>query len=265
LARAERATRLRIGSALALGPPALVCAWLGGVWLATLVVAAAAVMGREWARLTGCANASARLAVILAAAIPSVAMALGRSDVALALVAIGVVAVLVLARRAAFAWAAFGTAWIALPCLACLWLDHRSGPPAVLWLFVTVWATDTGAFVSGRTFGGPRLAPAISPHKTWAGFAGGLAGAALVTWATARLAGASVAALIPAGLALSLAAQAGDLAESLAKRRFGVKDSGHLIPGHGGLLDRLDGMLGAAAMAWALTYFTGANPLLWRV
>jgi len=100
-------------------------------------------------------------------------------------------------------------------------------------------------------------------NKTWSGFIGGILSAALVGWAAAGATGAATALLVPAGFALGLAAQLGDLAESLAKRRFGVKDSGSLIPGHGGLLDRLDGMLAAAALLGLLTLAAGASPLVW--
>jgi phosphatidate cytidylyltransferase len=142
-------------------------------------------------------------------------------------------------------------------------LRSETGRTAIFWLFATVWATDTGAFAAGRGLGGPRLAPGISPNKTWAGFVGGVLAGVLVAWGTARLTGAAAAALIPAGLAISVASQLGDLAESIAKRRFGVKDSGHVIPGHGGLLDRLDGMLTAVALQWLLTVASGASPLRW--
>lgn len=161
-------------------------------------------------------------------------------------------------------WTALGLAWIAMPSAAVIWLERVGGWTAILWLFFTVWATDSGALVAGRALGGPRLAPRLSPNKTWAGSAGGVLSAAIVGWATALLTDASVIAVVAASIGLGIAAEAGDLAESLAKRRFGAKDSGHVIPGHGGLLDRLDGMLGAAALQWLLTLAAGASPLLWR-
>jgi len=153
-------------------------------------------------------------------------------------------------------WSVSGVAYIALPCLALIWLrgQAEAGRISVLWLVLSVWATDIGAYIAGRLIGGPKLAPRISPNKTWAGLGGGMAGAALVGVGTAWMTGlASMPALALAGLALAVAEQAGDLVESAWKRHFHVKDSGSLIPGHGGLLDRVDGLLfvalGAAMMA----------------
>lgn len=267
LARAEGSGfRLRLVSALILAPPVLIAAWLGGWIFAALVALAAGGMGLEWARLTGCGGP---LGILLpsAAVLPVIAMAFGGTRTALVLTAACVATLWLAARRADCAapgWSALGTAWIAVACVALVWLDRMAGHAAILWLILTVWATDTGAYVAGRSLGGPRLAPRWSPNKTWAGVAGGALCAAIVGWTTASLTGAAVVLLVPAGIGLSLAAQAGDLAESLAKRRFGAKDSGHLIPGHGGLLDRLDGMLGAAALQWLLTLAAGASPILWR-
>jgi phosphatidate cytidylyltransferase len=254
-------------SALVLAPPVLAVAWLGGPLFAALVIMAAAGMGWEWARLTGYGAGPVVGLVALAAALPSLAQAAGQTTLAFVLAGAGAASVWLTARRAngaASGWAALGTVWIALACLACLWLDRAGGRGAILWLFLTVWATDSGAYVAGRSLGGPRLAARLSPNKTWAGCAGGIVSAALVAWAVAHAAGASVSMLVAAGIGLSIASQLGDLAESLAKRRFGVKDSGTVIPGHGGLLDRLDGMLAAAAFASLVTLAAGASPLAWR-
>jgi phosphatidate cytidylyltransferase len=164
-------------------------------------------------------------------------------------------------------WTAFGAIWVALPCVCLLWLA-RGGPAGrltLLWLLAVVWATDIGAYAAGRTFGGPRLAPRWSPSKTWSGLAGGIVCAALTGWATAAWLGISPAvplAAISAGLAI--VEQFGDLAESVAKRRFGVKDSSGLIPGHGGLLDRLDGLLAVIPVAALLTLIGGRSLLAWR-
>ncbi len=143
-------------------------------------------------------------------------------------------------------WIALGAVWVAVPCVLLLWLARPgiAGRGTVLWLFAVVWATDIGAYVFGRAIGGPRLAPTWSPNKTWAGLVGGMVCAGIVGWATTLiLASVTVLPLVAASAGLAIVEQFGDLAESVAKRRFGVKDSSGLIPGHGGLLDRLDGLL----------------------
>ncbi len=147
-----------------------------------------------------------------------------------------------------------------------LWLAPADGTgrSTLLWIFAVVWATDIGAYMAGRRIGGPRLAPRWSPRKTWAGLIGGAVCAALVGWGTARFLGsASVAPLVLVSAGLAIVEQFGDLAESAAKRRFGVKDSSGLIPGHGGLLDRLDGLL-AVVPAVALLSLIGGSVVEWR-
>jgi phosphatidate cytidylyltransferase len=155
-------------------------------------------------------------------------------------------------------WAAFGIfyAAAALVPIALLRADSSYGLVAVLWLFAVVWATDIAAFYAGRAFGGALLRASLSPKKTWSGaivgtLAGGVAGAGLI--AAAPLVGIAAPGLRPihAGIALavSMAAQAGDLFESGVKRKFGVKDASQLIPGHGGFMDRLDGFVTGALLA----------------
>jgi phosphatidate cytidylyltransferase len=120
----------------------------------------------------------------------------------------------------------------------------------MIFLFAVVWATDIAAYFVGRAVGGPKLAPQLSPNKTWSGSIGGLAGAVLAAVAVVKVSGVgSIVAATVIAIALSIAAQIGDLAESALKRRFGVKDAGTLIPGHGGLMDRLDGFVAAAVLA----------------
>ncbi len=149
-------------------------------------------------------------------------------------------------------WFMLGLVYIVLPCASLIWIRDSQGFAATLWLFVAVWASDTGAYVAGRLIGGPKLWPSVSPNKTWAGLGGAVAGAALLGLAALWLLPGADARLILGGGVIGLIGQAGDLFESWMKRRAGVKDSGTLIPGHGGALDRLDSMLFVAPAA-ALT------------
>ncbi len=164
-------------------------------------------------------------------------------------------------------WTALGLLWIALPCISFIWLgNEKTGGRAILvWMLVVVWATDIGAYAIGRGVGGPRLAPRWSPRKTWAGLVGGILSAAIAGGVTALAVEHSpVPLLILVSAGLAVVAQFGDLAESLAKRRFGVKDSSALIPGHGGLLDRLDGLLAVLPVVALMTLIGGRSVLAWR-
>lgn len=261
--------KIRIVSALVLAPPALAAVWLGWPFLSIVVVAAAAGMGLEWARLSGGAwrpPAALMMATPIAAASLS---GIGHIRLAIAAALIGGLGVWLLARLRGWKdpfWPGAGAFYLAMAVASFLWLSALTGGRAtVFWLLALVWASDIGAFAAGHAIGGPKLAPRLSPNKTWAGFFGGLAGTALVAAATAWLAQAPVALLLPVSLALGLAAQAGDLIESLAKRHYGVKDAGQLIPGHGGLLDRLDSLLAAALALGLLSRLAGESPLLWRL
>jgi phosphatidate cytidylyltransferase len=151
-----------------------------------------------------------------------------------------------------------------------LWLrsDPIYGVPAVLYVLVVAATTDTSAYAFGRLIGGPKLAPRASPNKTWSGFVAGTVAAALAGYAFAVvLGGTSAWALAFIGLGLALACQIGDLAESAVKRHFGVKDMSGLIPGHGGLFDRIDGLLLAALVAGLIALRDAAHPgqglLIW--
>ncbi len=148
-----------------------------------------------------------------------------------------------------FGWQAAGFAYALVPALALLWIRDRApqGLELLLWVFIVTWSTDIGAYIAGRAIGGPKLAPSISPNKTIAGLVGGMLSAALAgyVWAELTSLSASLFGLAPL---FALAAQAGDLFESGLKRRAGVKDSGNWLPGHGGALDRLDGLVVVATL-----------------
>lgn len=268
--------RLRVASALALAPLPVAAIWFGGVWLALLTGVAGAVMAWEWGRL--CRGAGAErvapgpaeieLVGIVVMAVAIAAFGAARAAVAAAILGAGLV--FWTARQKSEGepvWTALGTLWVALPCISFLWLarEQAGGRATLLWLLAVVSATDIGAYAVGRGVGGPRLAPLWSPRKTWSGFAGGVLCAALAGGATALALGVWPAlplVLVSAGLAI--VAQLGDLAESVAKRRFGVKDSSGLIPGHGGLLDRLDGFLAVIPVVALMTVVGGRGVLAWQ-
>jgi phosphatidate cytidylyltransferase len=246
-------------------PLALAAAWFGSPYLPALVALAAAGMGWEWARLSCLRSPVAVVLIVLGPFVATCAMAFEK-DAAAWLLAVVFAAGVALAEKdpRLRAWGAGATLWIALPCVALLWLDRGAGGrERILYLFTVVWASDIGAYAFGRLLGGPKLAPALSPNKTWAGAIGGLVCAMLAGGVVAAALTAQPAAVLLAISAfVAIAAQLGDLAESFAKRRFNVKDSGGLIPGHGGLLDRLDSLLAAAlALAAALGVATmGGTP-----
>jgi phosphatidate cytidylyltransferase len=159
----------------------------------------------------------------------------------------------------------FGVVYVAAGIAGLMWLRDLPGDGLALFLFamLAVWATDIGAYAAGRTIGGPKLAPRVSPKKTWAGLIGGMISAALVGWLVALAAGAAMPglALLVGGLS-AVVGQIGDLFESAVKRRYNVKDSGQLIPGHGGILDRIDGLL-VAAPVLAVFHATLGTALSW--
>jgi phosphatidate cytidylyltransferase len=257
-------------SALVMAPVALAAIWLGGAYFAALIALGGAVGGWEWARLCNAGRfgpsgvlvaATLLLAIVLAAfsAVPSGLLA----------AVIGALAVVLVSRmrgEAAPGLTALGVLWLAIPCVALIWLASQPelGRPTVLWIFALVWATDIGAYFAGKTFGGPRLAPQMSPSKTWSGLAGGIVFAGIVGLVTASVLNSTVLLISGVSAALAVVEQFGDLAESVAKRRFGVKDASALIPGHGGLLDRVDGLLAVVPVVALLSLVGGSSVLTWR-
>lgn len=261
---------LRVLSALALAPLPIAAVWFGSPWLPLLTAAAAAVMAWEWGRLCRHGRFGATEIVLVGAVLAAVATAaLAPFALAVGFAFAGAGLVFWAAHERAdrdARWTAAGVLWVGLPCIALLWLAHAEARRAtLLWILAVVWATDIGAYAVGRLAGGPRLAPRLSPHKTWSGLIGGVISAGLAGWITAALLGISPALpLILTSAGLAIVEQFGDLAESMAKRRFGVKDSSGLIPGHGGLLDRVDGLLAVIPAVALLTVLGGRSVLLWR-
>ncbi|MDR3533111.1 MAG: phosphatidate cytidylyltransferase [Rhodopila sp.] len=261
--------RLRVLSAAVLAPLALGCIWLGGVAFAGLVALITVGLAFEWLGL--CGQRESPLAVLLFAALPlAVALTfLGSATGAIGLLAVATVAGTALTRGIGPARPlAFGIPYLGLGAVALVWLRQppESGGVNVIVLLLVVWGSDIGAYLAGRAIGGPRLAPAISPGKTWSGAVGGLVAAAAVGSASAVILGHGAAVWRPIAFAMLIGciSQAGDLFESLLKRHFGVKDSGALIPGHGGLLDRLDALLAAAPTGALLALVLGRGVFLWE-
>jgi phosphatidate cytidylyltransferase len=252
IAPGRRELVLRVCSALVLVPLAVGTAYLGGWPFAAFWSLAAIGVFWEWSALV--AGDQRRLIVMTGGATLVVSLALaagGRLIGAVVVAALGTVAVAPMApaRRG---WVAGGVPYAGAIGIAPIALrsDSEDGFIAVMFLFAIVWTTDIVAYFLGRLIGGPKLLPRVSPKKTWSGAISGLAAAVLAAIAVATVAGLSGLLAIAAVAAfLSAVAQAGDLFESLLKRRFGAKDSSHLIPGHGGLMDRLDGFVLAAAAA----------------
>lgn len=263
--------RRRVISALVLAPVILALIVLGGFAFALLMAAALVLMALEWGALTSdYSQAGAITAGVLAFAVPLGALLLavtGEAGTGVLVIALGAPLAAAVAWwfRVPPLWTGIGVVYLGVPLLALVWLrSSEVGLIVLLWLFAVVWAADTSAYFVGRAVGGPRLAPRISPSKTWSGFLGSIVGAALIGFAIALLTGTArpgLAALL--GAALAIVAQAGDLAESALKRYAGVKDSGTMIPGHGGLLDRVDGLM-FAAPALALTGLLLQHAWPWR-
>jgi phosphatidate cytidylyltransferase len=269
--------RLLTGVILAIG--AVLAVRAGGVAFLIVVSALTAIVTFEWIRMCCREGSRATLLVALIALSVSAAMlAIWDAESALIAGAIGALAVGAVARfennRAMPIAAGMAVFIVALVSANWLRLENPDGQVTIYWLFAVVWATDSGAYIAGNMIGGARLAPRISPAKTWAGAIGGLVvgigsgiGVAAILSAVGVLAGTPDLALMAAASALlSILAQAGDLAESSAKRFFGVKDSGVWLPGHGGALDRLDSLIVATPiLALAVLLAGGSGRLLWAV
>lgn len=254
--------RLRVGSALVLAPAAIGVAYLGGWFFTVFWAGAAIIVVYEWMMLV-CRNERQSVLIVGVVAVTiAVALFAGagvgewRDSLAIAaliILALGMLGAGAIAPPGLGSWSAAGVPYAGAMGLAPIYLrsDAELGFIAIVFLFAVVWTTDIAAYFVGRAVGGPKLAPRLSPKKTCSGALGGLVGAALAGTVVAYLGGAANSFVGPilVALALSVAAQGGDLFESAVKRRFGAKDAGSLIPGHGGLMDRLDGFVAAVVLA----------------
>lgn len=254
--------QLRVISAVVLAIIALGLTWLGGLPFRLLCAAMAAMIFYEWTRMSRPAAANGIGFLPEAAAVVFIAALIaGLPAFWLLLLVVILVALTLLAARvrATGQWDAGGLAYACVSGLSLALLrdgDH-SGLVAILFLFAVVWATDIFAYFVGRAVGGPKLAPSISPGKTRSGALGGVAGGVVAGLALAAVTGAGNLALLGiVALVLSVVAQAGDLFESWVKRRHGRKDSGVLIPGHGGVMDRVDGLVAAALALYVIGWIS---------
>jgi phosphatidate cytidylyltransferase len=250
---------LRVAAALVLAPAAIAAGYAGGwLWTASLTMVAIGLY-LEWLMVVGLlGERRAAVGGTIALAIAGACLVLGRIEAAWIVLAVGLVAVAILSSRLR-GWSAAGFIYAAAAQMASvlLRLDAEMGFTALVFVFLIVWVSDIGGYFAGRGIGGPKLWPRVSPKKTWAGAIGGFAGSLAVAAAFAALAphrdgqllALKIEPLLGLGAVLSIVSQLGDLFESAVKRRFGVKDSGHLIPGHGGLMDRLDGFIAAMVVA----------------
>ena len=247
---------MRIAAALVLAPLAIAAAYAGGwLWTASLTMVAIGLY-IEWLMVVGLlSERRAAIGGTVALAVAGACLVFGRIEAAWIVLAVGLVVVAVVSSRLRH-WSAAGFVYAAAAQMASvlLRLDADMGFAALLFVFLIVWVTDIGGYFAGRGIGGPKLWPQVSPKKTWAGAVGGFAGSLAVAAAFAALAphrelALKIGPLLGLGAVLSIVSQLGDLFESAVKRHFGVKDSSHLIPGHGGLMDRLDGFIAAMVVA----------------
>ena len=266
---------VRTLSAAVLIPAVIVDVWVGGIWFNLFVALLAVLMAHEWTVLAHRGD-PAQFALHAASAMSGALLPL-QAGMPGAIIAIAVLwglsAVIARVQNPESAkWVYLGVPYVGIPAVALVVLrnDPQYGTEAIIWVLVTVWAADTLAYFSGRIIGGPKLAPVLSPKKTWAGLGGAIAGSAIASavfaWATG-LNAIWVLAAIAGGLAI--VEQGGDLFKSALKRHYGVKDSGRLIPGHGGVIDRVDGLVAVAVAAAVIglarggIQATGAGLLVW--
>jgi phosphatidate cytidylyltransferase len=252
---------LRIVAALVLVPVALAAAYAGGWYWLALVTVTACGLFVEWQFLIGAAKrsllGSGAFVLIMSAA------ALNLHDLGAAVICVAAAVLLCAAfsTEATRLWAPLGAVYAAAALLASVLLrqDRDLGFEALLFVFLMVWGTDILGYFAGRGIGGPKLWVRVSPNKTWAGAIAGLIGSVVLAVSFAWFDHRAVLPLTVLAVGLSIVSQLGDLFESAVKRHFGVKDSSHLIPGHGGLLDRLDGFVTAVAAAALIGVIRGGT------
>jgi phosphatidate cytidylyltransferase len=257
---------VRAVSAALLIPAVLLDVWQGGIWFEVFMAFFGVLIAHEWSNIVHNRNSAQfalhAAAAIVAAFLPKEIGVLPAVGMVLMLTAIGIFTAS-LREGEKTVWTYAGIPYVAFPVLSLVMLRHNEtwGIHAIMWLLLVVWATDTFAYFTGRAIGGPKLSPRFSPNKTWAGLLGGMAGAAAVSAIYAQAMLVAVIPLAVTAAVLAVCAQIGDIFESALKRHFGIKDSGNLIPGHGGVMDRVDGMVFASCAAAVIGFVRAPGSL----
>jgi phosphatidate cytidylyltransferase len=250
-APASRNLLMRVLAAVVLVPFVIGCAYAGGVLWSALVTLAVIGLFIEWLMVVrALGQKRAAVAGTVALLLAGICLALSQFELALLAAVAGVAAVGALSSQSRL-WAVAGFLYAGAALFAAVLLraDREMGFAALIFVLLVVWATDIGGYFAGRGIGGPKLWPRVSPNKTWAGAVGGFLGSLLVAAGFAASGIGRIVPLLVVGGIFSVAGQLGDLFESAVKRRFGVKDSSHIIPGHGGLMDRLDSLVAVLVLA----------------
>jgi phosphatidate cytidylyltransferase len=240
----------RVLAALVLIPVAIAAAYAGGWFWLGLVLLAAIGLYVEWLMMVGAVRPRAVTVGVITLVSAGASFAVGRIELALGILALGVFVVALVSSEQR-GWIALGLCYVSAALFASVLvrLDQVWGLAALMLVLLIVWATDIGGYFAGRGLGGPKLWPRVSPKKTWAGAIGGFVASLVVATGFAALGFGKLIPLLLLAAVISIVSQFGDLFESAVKRKFGVKDSSHIIPGHGGLLDRLDGFVFAVVVA----------------
>ncbi|WP_455178283.1 phosphatidate cytidylyltransferase [Azospirillum melinis] len=258
--------KVRVLSALVMAPVVLGAVWAGGWVFHALIAFGSVIAVSEWTSIVPSARRlPARLMATIGILVALMVQIVAGPAAGLGAAAAFAVLTAIVGGGSDRGLLGFGVLYVAVGMAGLMWLRDLPDSGLSLFLFVlfAIWATDIGAYAAGRSIGGPKLAPRISPKKTWAGLIGGMAASALFGWLVALAFGAARPDIaLAVGAATAVVGQAGDLFESAVKRRYNVKDSGQLIPGHGGILDRIDGLL-AAAPVLALFHAAVGSVLSW--
>lgn len=251
--------QMRVMAALVLVPLALAGAYFGGWFWAALVTLTIVGLFGEWMMVIGNLKLNALLWGFAALGVAGILLGVGNYELANVAVALGLFAMFLFSERMHKSWSAIGLAYMAAALFSSILLrkDPVYGLQAIVFVFAVVWITDIMGYFVGRGVGGPKLWVRVSPKKTWSGALGGIVGSLIFAAAFAESGYGPLMSMLMLATVISVISQAGDLFESAVKRRFDVKDSSQIIPGHGGLLDRLDGFMAAVLAAAIIGYMRG--------